>query len=166
MSLPRHCRAAFALLMSVLGAAGCHDARNALGDAGIAPGTAPTIASSAMRPTAAAPPLRARDAEALVLPADFPIDVFVPAGYSVNSVMDSGPMQVVSLRSRGRVSALFADAKGAMRTHGWTQTLAMQTAADNAMLSFEKDGRAAVLSFDQSGSDHDVTTSVQLRRAQ
>lgn len=103
-----------------------------------------------------------RPGATLSLPVDFPQDVFLPSGYTVDSVMDRDGLQVVSLRAPGRVSALFGDARDHMRARGWNEALAMQTAGDSAMLSFEKGSRAAVLSFNQGPQDN-VTLSVQVR---
>ena len=102
--------------------------------------------------------------ESLPLPADFPKDVWLPKTYDVNSVMDMAGVQVVSVRAQGKVSGLHADARAAMAQAGWKQTMSMQHSADNAMLSFEKAERAAVLSFNRGGSDGDVVMSVQLRQ--
>lgn len=103
--------------------------------------------------------------EALPLPADFPKDVYLPKAYTVNSVMDMGGMRVVSVMSKGKVSGLFNDARAQMQSSGWKQTMAMQHSADNAMLSFEKDKRNAVLSFNRAQSGPEgVVISVQLRQ--
>lgn len=103
--------------------------------------------------------------KALPLPKDFPADVYLPGKYSINSVMDMGGMQVLSMQAPGEVAGLFADARSAMEAQGWKQTMAMQNASDNAMLSFEKDKRATVLSFNQA-QDQGVTMSVQVRSRQ
>lgn len=101
--------------------------------------------------------------EALPLPADFPKDVYLPGRYDVDSVMDMGGMRVVNLTTRGKVSAVFAEAQQAMARAGWKQTMSMQHSADNAVLSFEKDARAAVLSFNR-GEGDGVVMGVQLRQ--
>lgn len=101
---------------------------------------------------------------ALPLPRDFPGDVFLPRAYQVNSVMDMGGMQVISMQADGDVAGLFAAARAAMDRQGWKQTMAMQNAADTAMLAFEKDKRAAVLSFNEGQDGKRVAMSVQLRQ--
>lgn len=106
--------------------------------------------------------LAMRSGEALPLPEDFPDDVYLPTDYRINSVMDMDGVRVISLQAPGRVSGLFGAAREAMGRQGWKQTMAMQNAADTAMLSFEKDQRAAVLSFNGSRGE-DVTMSVQVR---
>lgn len=101
--------------------------------------------------------------DALPLPADFPKDVYLPGRYDVNSVMDMGGTQVVSVSTRGKVSGVFAEAQQAMADAGWTQTMSMQHSADSAMLSYEKDARAAVLSFNRGEGNDGVVMAVQLR---
>src|SRR3546814_1493917 len=82
------------------------------------------------------------------------------ADYRINSLMDRGTLRVVSLQAPGQVSALFGDARVSMDLRGWKQVLAMRDATDSALLTYEKDDRAAVLSFndDRSGG---VTINVQ-----
>src|SRR3546814_9386054 len=106
--------------------------------------------------------LGARGGGALALPDDFPDDIYLPADYRINSLMDRGTLRVVSLQAPGQVSALFGDARVSMDLRGWKQVLAMRDAPDSALLTYEKDERAAVLSFtdDSSGG---VTINVQLR---
>lgn len=101
--------------------------------------------------------------EALPLPKDFPGDVYLPPGYRINSVMDLGGAKVLSLQADGKVSVLFDAARAAMDKQGWKQTMAMQNSTDTAMLAYEKDQRAAVLSFNDNSGDSGVTMSVQLR---
>lgn len=101
--------------------------------------------------------------DALPLPADFPKDVYLPGRYDVNSVMDMGGTQVVSVSTRGKVSGVFAEAQQAMADAGWTQTMSMQHSADSAMLSYGKDARAAVLSFNRGEGSDGVVMAVQLR---
>lgn len=101
--------------------------------------------------------------EALPLPKDFPGDVYLPPDYRINSVMDLGGAKVLSLQADGKVSVLFDAARTAMDKQGWKQTMAMQNSTDTAMLAYEKDKRAAVLSFNENSGDAGVTMSVQLR---
>src|SRR3546814_10224773 len=51
--------------------------------------------------------LGARGGGALALPDDFPDDIYLPADYRINSLMDRGTLRVVSLQAPGQVSALF-----------------------------------------------------------
>jgi len=101
--------------------------------------------------------------ETLPLPKDFPADVYLPQDYRINSVMDRGDMQVISLQAPGRVSGLFGAARDSMDRQGWKQTMAMQDSTDNALLTYEKEKRAAVLSFNGGQGMRGVTMSVQLR---
>lgn len=107
--------------------------------------------------------LNMQSGESLPLPADFPKDVYLPGSYDVNSVMDMGGTQVISVSTRGKVSDMFAAAQAAMADAGWKQTMSMQHSADNAMLSFEKEERAAVLSFNRGEGNDGVVMGVQLR---
>ncbi len=108
--------------------------------------------------------------ESLTLPEGFPEDVYLPRAYAVNSVMDLQDVSVLSLRAPGKVAALFSDARNAMRTQGWKQTLAAQHSVDTAMLAFEKDSdagrRSATLSFNRNNGDEHVIVGVQLRALQ
>ena len=104
--------------------------------------------------------------EALPLPKDFPGDIYLPQDYRINSVMDRGDMQVISLQAPGRVSGLFGAARDSMDRQGWKQTMAMQDSTDNALLTYEKEKRAAVLSFNGGQGMRGVTMSVQLRNEQ
>lgn len=107
--------------------------------------------------------LNMQSGKALQLPADFPKDVYLPGRYAVNSVMDMGGTQMLSVATNGQVSGLFTDAQRAMGRKGWKQTMSMQHSADSAMLSFEKGERAAVLSFNKGEGDNGVVMGVQLR---
>ena len=103
--------------------------------------------------------------ESLPLLADFPDDVYLPGSYKVNSVMDMGQVKAISLTTPMRVTQLFAEAGPAMKAQGWNQKMAMQQAAGNAILSFEKDKRGVSLSFIESRSDEGNTiVSVQLQQ--
>lgn len=100
--------------------------------------------------------------DALPLPAAFPKDVYLPGDYAVNSVMDLEGVSMVSLRAPGKVPGLFADARESMVAQGWKETMAMQHSVESAMLAFEKEQRAATLSFSDDG-DAGVAVGVQLR---
>lgn len=98
--------------------------------------------------------------EGLALPADFPRDLFLPEGYSVNSVMDINGARLVNLVVDGRLDATFDAARAAMEDKGWSQTLAMQQ-ADGAMLGFSRDGREAAYTFTP-GGDGALMVGIQL----
>src|SRR3546814_18180190 len=76
--------------------------------------------------------------------------------------MDRGTLRVVSLQAPGQVSALFGDARASMDLRGWKQVMAMRDATDRALLTYEKEDSAAVMSFndDRSGG---VTLNVRVR---
>lgn len=152
---PQRRATAFALL--VLAFAGCSPSREALSQAGAAGPTVPPLTADDV-PV----PALAVD-EALALPENFPDDVYLPSDYRLTSVMDRGGLRVLSLQAPGRVPLLFDAARRAMRDSGWTQTIAVQDAGDTAMLGWEKERRAAVLSLHAGGGG--VAMSLQLRES-
>lgn len=97
----------------------------------------------------------------VALPADFPDDLFLPATYGVNSVMDIGGARLVNLESDGSVASMFDAARAEMERGGWSQTLAMQQ-ADSAMLGFSRDGRDATYTFTPRNGGQ-VMVGIQLR---
>lgn len=100
----------------------------------------------------------------LVLPADFPDDLFLPSNYAVSSVMDINGARLVSLESEGSLTSAFDAARSTMERSGWSQTLAMQQ-ADSAMLGFSRDGRVANYTFTRRGEEQ-VMVGIQLRDAE
>lgn len=144
-----------ALALATLWATACRPAHEALAAAALPVGGADAPA----RPVEAI----GWGEDALALPPDFPDDIYLPPHYRIDSVMDRGSLRVLSLQAPGRVAALFGAASAAMREHGWKQTLAMRESGDSAVLTYEKDRRAAVLSFSGGGGMRGVTMSVQLR---
>jgi len=105
--------------------------------------------------------------DAVALPADFPADIYLPADYQVNSIMDLQGVSMVSLTAPGQVPALFAAAREAMQAQGWTQSMSAQHSDDTAMLAFEKgeqaQRRSATLSFNRNSGDEHVIVGVQLQ---
>ena len=106
-----------------------------------------TNAARASEPPAPVASLPVPAPAPLVLPVDFPADLYLPPGYELRSLMDVDGTRVVGVQARGDLAALFADARAGMQALGWRQTLSLQRASDGAMLSFEKGPRAAVLWF-------------------
>lgn len=108
-----------------------------------------------------------RTGESVALPQDFPDDVYLPADYAVNSVMDLEGVSMVSLRAPGQVSALSVAAREAMQAQGWTQSMSAQHSADTALLAFEKgenaSRRSATLSFNRNNGDDHVIVGLQLQ---
>ena len=104
--------------------------------------------------------------DALPLPKDFPADIYLPKGYRINSVMDLGGTQVISLQAPGKVADMFGSARDAMDKQGWKQTMAMQNSTDTAMLTYEKAERAAVMSFNSDRGEQGVSMSLQVRGKQ
>lgn len=163
----RHPRLLALLACTTFCLAGCQRAGDAATEAAIerASGQAVDIDRDGDRVTIATAEgkLQMQTGESLPLPADFPKDIHLPGDYAVNSVMDMGGTRVLNLNARGQVAALFEEARAGMARQGWKQTMSMQHSADNAMLAFEKDERAAVLSFNRGEGSDGVAVGVQLR---
>ena len=153
----------------LLALAGCQRAENRLADATIERALQGRVAGDAVASRTAEGGPSTRAGESLPLPADFPGDVYLPADYAVNSVMDLHGVSMVSLSAPGDVSTLFKAARAGMQAQGWTQTLAAQHSVDAAMLAFEKpaDGerRGATLSFNRHNGGDQVIVGVQLRQS-
>ncbi|WP_027079534.1 hypothetical protein [Luteimonas mephitis] len=149
------------LLLSLAAASGCRQSREAFADSAREHPPIQLPAHDASRVPVHDRPGIAHGGT-LSLPADFPDDIYLPAGYRIDSLMDRGALRVVSLRVPGQVSTLFDDARASMDERGWKQTLAMRDASDSALLNYEKDNRAAVLSFSDDHGRGGVTMNVQL----
>lgn len=156
------------LLMAgaVLLPAGCHRAADAAAEAAIerASGQKMHVDRDGDRTR-----IRTDDGEIVVdagdgmaLPPDFPGDLFLPARYAVNSVMDISGARLVNLESEGSVASMFDSARETMEDKGWSQTLAMQQ-PDSAMLGFSQGTREATYTFTRRGDDQ-VMVGIQLRR--
>ena len=153
--------------------AGCQRAEDRLTDATIERATQGRVTAAregspvAMRSSDGGASVRA--GESLPLPADFPSDVYLPADYAVNSVMDLHGVSMVNLSAPGSVASLFQSAREDMQAQGWTQTMAAQHSVDAAMLTFEKPAdatrRSATLSFNRNNGGEQVLVGVQLRRS-
>jgi hypothetical protein len=155
------------LACAALGIAGCQKAADTTTEAAISRASGDQVEvdrdGGQVRIKTADGELTMQAGDALPLPADFPKDVYLPGRYEVYSVMDMGGTQVVSVSTRGKVTGVFTEAQQAMADAGWTQTMSMQHSADSAMLSYEKDARAAVLSFNRGEGSDGVVMAVQLR---
>lgn len=94
------------------------------------------------------------------LPADFPRDIFVPDGYVVESTLAMGEDLFVALAVPQDVGAVYTAAREGMSSHGWTETMAALENGDNGLLTYEKDGRAVVVSLAREGEG--ATLGLQL----
>lgn len=97
--------------------------------------------------------------EGLRVPADFPGDLYLPAGYKVENVTQIGPMSSVVLGLPGSPQAMAQEITGKMAAGGWQTAMSMQH-GDGAMVSFSKDKRSATYSLSPS-QDGKLTLSVQ-----
>ena len=97
---------------------------------------------------------------AATLPASFPKDVHLPAGYTIESAMQSSDAIILGLAVAGDLGKLASETDQAMTADGWKQQTAMQS-ADGKLYMYEKDKRSAMMSFAQ-GEDGQVRMGVQL----
>ncbi|TWH99378.1 hypothetical protein IP90_03117 [Luteimonas cucumeris] len=158
-------RVALALLLAPLLLAGCQKAGDALAEAALEKASGNKVdidpdGKGGVTLKTEKGEVNINSGDDLPLPKGFPGDLFLPEAYRVESVMEMGGAQVLSLRTQGAVPALYVDARAAMAKQGWKETMAMQPQADNALVSFEKERRVAMLSF--SAEDDDVVVGVQL----
>jgi hypothetical protein len=147
--------------LSLAATAGCRQSREAFAESPLEHPDLRLPVHDAARPARERPHFAHGDA--LSLPGDFPSDIYLPASYRIDSLMDRGALRVVSLRAPGRVSTLFEAARASMDGRGWKQTLAMRDASNGALLNYEKGDRTAVLSFSDDHGAGAVTMNVQLR---
>jgi len=159
----------FLVLPLVLAVAGCQKVGQTAADAAIARATGANVDRDGELVTlrTAEGDVAIRTGDSVALPEDFPQDVYLPAGYQVNSVMALQGVSMVSLTVPGEVSALLAEARRAMQARGWTQSMSAQHSADTAVLAFEKGDqeprRSATLSFNRNNGDEHVIVGVQLQ---
>jgi hypothetical protein len=97
------------------------------------------------------------------IPKDFPSDVHLPsAAYTVNNMVQMGPSTVVTLHSAAPVATLFAEYDGAMKSAGWKEVMAVQSAQSASALSFQKDDRVVSVSLETS-TDQGGGTNITLQ---
>ena len=102
--------------------------------------------------------------DAAELPATFPKDIWLPADYKVESVMDSTGFTMVSLRADGSIKDATTAAQKTMEGAGWKRTMSAQDDT-NSMLAFQHGDRSALLSFDRH-DESGVVYTVQLSNRQ
>ena len=91
--------------------------------------------------------MRISRGDAAILPPDFPKDLPLPHGYKVMESLAMAGNTVLALDAPGKVPAVAAQARDAMRAHGWKETTAMEQSDDTRIYVYEKDGRHANLGF-------------------
>ena len=106
----------------------------------------------------------AREGQALPMPADFPADVFVPAGLVVRNSMAVPRMLTVSGDVSGTVADVFDQARAAMQQQGWREKRVQQRPAMQ-MLSLEKDGRETVINVMERDGAVQVSYSLRTPRS-
>src|SRR5690606_7262979 len=81
------------------------------------------------------------------LPASFPKDVYLPADYEIDSVVDSAGFTMVSARTGGDLGDASQAARQQMLDAGWKQSMAATDDDTNHPLAYEHDDRTALMSF-------------------
>lgn len=105
--------------------------------------------------------LNIQSGEGLSLPADFPTDVYLPAGYQVKNVMNMGPMHSLVVDIPGQAPAVSKEITGKMEAGGWKTAMSMQS-GQGSMLSFTRDSDKRTATYTMSpGQDGKLTLSVQ-----
>lgn len=147
-------RSILILVLLALGAAGCgKSAGERLGEAAISAATGHEVDAHGGKVTFKSDQgeMQVASGASATLPVDFPKDVYLPARYTVDSVMRMPNAQVLALDTSGDIASMFAAASKHMQAQGWKQTMAMQQNASTQMLAFEKDRRNAMLTFNADG---------------
>lgn len=87
------------------------------------------------------------------VPASFPKDVPLPEDATVESVMEFGGSQIVTLAVAGELDAVIDQAAERMQAQGWEQAMRSVTAAEGGMLAYSKkaEDRSASLMFSTQG---------------
>lgn len=80
----------------------------------------------------------------LSVPADFPKDVYVPAGQSVENIVRIGPTTSLVFGADTSSATLMRDIETSMTGQGWTTTMSMQTGGEGSMLAFSKPERSVI----------------------
>jgi len=150
-------RSILILALVVLGAAGCGKSPGErLGEAAVSAATGHKVAvdkdGDKVTFKTEQGDMQVASGASATLPADFPKDVYLPARYTIESVMQMPNAQVLALDTTGDIAAMFADANRQMQSQGWRQTMSMQQNASTQMLAFEKDQRSAMLTFNAEGN--------------
>ena len=92
----------------------------------------------------------------VALPKDFPTDVHLPATYTIKTAMSMSGGSILELHTPTALQAVYAEYDTSMKSGGWTEAMAMQSATDGATLQFTKDKRTAVVvitAHSEGGSD-------------
>lgn len=97
--------------------------------------------------------LRISSGDAAKVPDGFPEDVYLPAEYALQSVMESDESTTLQMTTDVAADALYADAVEAMTGQGWTQGMAIPPTDGMGLASFEKDNRRASISVDDQAEE-------------
>jgi hypothetical protein len=124
------------------------------------PSTAATPASATEHATVSAGPV-------LTVPADFPIDVHLPAAaYTILNVARTPTSVVLTVHSSQPRDRLYAEYDAAMKAAGWKQAMAVQPSPAESVMTFRKGTRVLTVSLATraGGSDAGTDVALQLNR--
>ena len=101
---------------------------------------------------------------ARTVPTDFPLDVHLPSvAYTIGHVVRASAFMEISLHTSQARNALYAEYETAMKSAGWREAIAAQTATDQWVLSFSKGDRLVTVSLLDRPDSDDHGTDVGLR---
>lgn len=104
--------------------------------------------------------LRMTSGDSAKVPAGFPEDVYLPADYTLASVMESKESTTLQMTTEVAADALYADAVEAMTRQGWTSSLSMPPTDGMGIATFQKENRHASISVDEN-EDEDTFYAVE-----
>jgi hypothetical protein len=115
--------------------------------------------------TATAPPpatidagkLQMQSGTDLSVPEDFPKDVFLPTGQTIQKVVRVGPTTSLVFGSDQAAPTLMKDIESSMASQGWKTTMSMQTGGQGSMQAYSKPGRSVVYTLSMAGGHPQLT---------
>ena len=95
----------------------------------------------------------------LQLPSDFPKEIPLPNNYSIESIVQMGERTNISLRTTGKHSHIYSVFRRRLKTSGWAEKNALDT-ADSAVLDISKKDLGIVIVFAPSPNNDGLLISV------
>jgi hypothetical protein len=154
--------------VAILSAAGCKRAGEAAAEAAIAAASGGKVdvdqdgGTTTIRSKDGQQAMTVTTGDDAKLPADFPKDVFLPADYKVESVLEMPGAMVTHVQTGGSVASVAADADKGMQAQGWKQTMTMAQSEQAHIVMWEKGERHATLTIAGDGGQGDVQVGYQL----
>ena len=152
-------------VVALLAGAGCKRTGEAAADAAIAAATGGKADVSQNGDTTT---ITSKDGKqtltinAGALPANFPKDLYLPAGYKVESALDAGSTMIAHVLTPGTLAAVAADADKNMLAQGWKQTMTLAQSEQAHIVLWEKGERHATLTITGDTAQGGVQVGYQL----